>query len=61
MLARAAADQLGGLAGDGVERRLDAPVRPLGGLLAAFPGVAGTTLLGDGRVLMVLDPEAVIG
>ena len=25
------------------------------GILAATPGVAGTTLLGDGRVLIVLD------
>ncbi|QRE73169.1 chemotaxis protein CheA [Methylobacterium aquaticum] len=36
--------------------RLDGLVRPLPGL-AALPGLAGTTLTGDGRVLLVLDPE----
>ncbi len=35
--------------------RLDGLVRPLPGL-AALPGLAGTTLTGDGRVLLVLDP-----
>ncbi|MCF4127842.1 chemotaxis protein CheA [Methylobacterium sp. SyP6R] len=36
--------------------RLDGLVRPLPSL-AALPGLAGTTLTGDGRVLLVLDPE----
>ncbi|AWB20135.1 chemotaxis protein CheA [Methylobacterium currus] len=40
--------------------RLDGLVRPLPGL-AALPGLAGTTLTGDGRVLLVLDPDTVIG
>ncbi|MGY2048171.1 chemotaxis protein CheA [Methylobacterium sp. JK268] len=39
--------------------RLDALTRPLAGL-AATPGVAGTTLLGDGRVLVVLDPPGLV-
>ena len=30
------------------------------GLLAAMPNLLGTTLRGDGRVLLVLDPEALL-
>jgi len=30
------------------------------GLLAGLPGVAGTTLLGDGRVLIVLDMQELL-
>ncbi|PIK74786.1 chemotaxis protein CheA, partial [Methylobacterium frigidaeris] len=40
--------------------RLDGLVRPLPGL-AALPGLAGTTLTGDGQVLLVLDPESLVG
>lgn len=46
-----------GLAIDAVDDRLDLAVRPLDGLLAGMPGVTGAAMLGDGRVLMVLDPE----
>ncbi|MGK7867681.1 chemotaxis protein CheA [Falsiroseomonas sp. E2-1-a20] len=35
--------------------RMDAAVRPMGGLLAHAPGIMGTTLLADGSVLMILD------
>ncbi|RVU21937.1 chemotaxis protein CheA [Methylobacterium oryzihabitans] len=41
-----------------VRGHLDTAVRPPSGLLAALPDVAGTTVLGDGRVLVVLDPSA---
>lgn len=42
----------------GFAERLDAFVRPSAGLLAAVPGVTGSTLMGDGSVLLVLDlPE----
>ncbi|MGF3021763.1 chemotaxis protein CheA [Methylobacterium aquaticum] len=40
--------------------RLDGLVRPLPGL-AALPGLAGTTLADDGRVLLVLDPDTLVG
>jgi two-component system chemotaxis sensor kinase CheA len=30
-------------------------LKPLEGLLAGLPGIAGSTLLGDGSVLLVLD------
>jgi len=50
-----------GLAVDAIEDRLDVAMRPLEGLLAGMRGVAGTTVMGDGQVLMILDPEALIG
>jgi two-component system chemotaxis sensor kinase CheA len=48
----------GQLAGIQVERlgdRMEVMLAPLEGLLSGTPGIAGTTLLGDGRVLLVLD------
>lgn len=53
--------QLVGVEVDGVGERLDVFVRPLAGVLSDLPGVAGTALLGDGRVLLVLDLPALIG
>jgi len=42
----------------GFAERIDTLVRPSSGMLAAVPGVVGSTLLGDGGVLLVLDlPE----
>lgn len=49
------------LAIDAFGERVDSMVRPANGLLAALPGVAGTTLMGNGEVLVVLDPERLIG
>jgi len=40
---------------DHIAERVEAPLRPLAGVLAAFPGVLGTVLQGDGGVLLVLD------
>jgi two-component system chemotaxis sensor kinase CheA len=54
------ASQLVGLSVDAIDDRLDVAMRPLDGLLTGLPGVAGTTLLGDGQVLMILEPEALI-
>jgi len=47
--------QLGALEVDRLGERIDVMLKPMDGLLAGMPGVAGTTLLGDGRVLIVLD------
>ena len=44
-----------GLEVEAVEGRLDVLLRPPSGLLAATAAVSGTALLGDGRVLVVLD------
>jgi two-component system, chemotaxis family, sensor kinase CheA len=49
-----------GLAVDAVEDRLEVAVRPPEGLLANLPGLAGTTVLSDGEVLMILQPEALV-
>jgi two-component system chemotaxis sensor kinase CheA len=40
---------------DGFGERMDVMLKPMEGLLAGVGGFAGTTLLGDGRVLVVLD------
>ncbi len=49
------AGQLGGLRVDRIGERLEVILKPLDGLLSGMPGITGTTLLGDGRVLLVLD------
>jgi two-component system chemotaxis sensor kinase CheA len=55
-----AGGQLGGLEVERLGERMDVMLEPLDGLLAGTPGIAGTTLLGDGRVLIVLDPEELL-
>ncbi|WP_334162492.1 chemotaxis protein CheA [Phenylobacterium sp.] len=50
-----AAGQIVGLRVDRLGERMDVMLKPIGGLLSGAPGVAGATLLGDGRVLLVLD------
>ena len=54
-------DQPTGVEVDGLGERLDVIVRPLTSLLSGMRGVVGTGLLGDGRVLLVLDLPALIG
>ena len=49
------AGQVGGLRVDRIGQRLEVILKPLDGLLSGMPGITGTTLLGDGRVLLVLD------
>ena len=44
-----------GLVVEGFGGRVDGLVRPKSGLLAAVPGIAGTTILSDGGVLIVLN------
>lgn len=45
---------------DRFEERIDAVVRPPSGLVGSVPGLAGTTLIGNGRVLLVLDPATML-
>ncbi|HEY2007638.1 MAG TPA: chemotaxis protein CheA [Rhizomicrobium sp.] len=47
--------QLGGLEVERFGDRLDVMLKPMDGILQGMPGVAGTSLLGDGTVLIVLD------
>lgn len=55
-----AGGQIGGLQVERLGERLDIMLKPLDGLLAGTPGVAGATLLGDGRVLIVLDLQELL-
>lgn len=48
---------LTGLQVDRIGGRMEIMLQPMEGLLSDMPGIAGTTLLGDGRVLLVLDLE----
>lgn len=40
---------------DEIAERVEAPLRPMSGMLARYPGVLGAVLEGDGGVLLVLD------
>jgi two-component system chemotaxis sensor kinase CheA len=55
-----AAGRVAGLEVEAVRDRLDAILKPMEGLLANSRGYAGTTLLGDGSVLLVLDLKEII-
>jgi two-component system chemotaxis sensor kinase CheA len=57
----AVAGQLGGLEVDRLGERMNVMLKPPAGLLAGIPGIDGTTLLGDGRVLIVLDLGEIFG
>jgi two-component system chemotaxis sensor kinase CheA len=52
-----AGDQFGAVEVERLGERMDVMVKPMDGLLGGMKGVAGTTLLGDGRVLIVLDVQ----
>ena len=59
LLMRAAGDLIG-IAIDTIAERTQTLTRPLAGLLNGIPGIAGTTLTGDGKVLLVLDMEELL-
>jgi len=40
---------------DKIGERMEVMLKPLDGLLAGLPSIAGSTLLGDGSVLLILD------
>jgi two-component system chemotaxis sensor kinase CheA len=46
---------------DALAGRTDVLLRPSPGLLSGMHGLIGTALLGDGRVLMVLDLQELTG
>ncbi|HVC56752.1 MAG TPA: chemotaxis protein CheW [Stellaceae bacterium] len=52
--------QMIGLEVDAIERRQELFLKDLDPRLARFPGVGGASVLGDGRVVLVLDGEALI-
>jgi two-component system chemotaxis sensor kinase CheA len=47
--------QYGALRVDRIGERMEVMLKPLDGLLAGMRGLAGSTLLGDGSVLLILD------
>lgn len=55
LVVAAANGECGAFRVDRIVERLDLILKPLEGLLVGTPGIMGTTLLGDGRVLLVLD------
>jgi two-component system chemotaxis sensor kinase CheA len=56
----AIAGSLAGIQVDRLGERMEVMLKPLEGLLADVPGLTGTTILGDGRVLLVLDLGGVL-
>jgi two-component system, chemotaxis family, sensor kinase CheA len=54
------AGKIAALEVDAIGDRLEAVLKPMQGLLANARGYAGTTLLGDGRVLLVLDLKEIL-
>jgi len=52
--------QLGAVQVDKIGERMDIILKPLDGLLSGMPGLAGSALLGDGGVLLILDLAEVI-
>jgi two-component system chemotaxis sensor kinase CheA len=55
-----AAGRITALEIDAIRDRLDVVLKPMRGLLAVARGYAGTTLLGNGEVLLVLDMKEVM-
>ncbi|WKA30657.1 chemotaxis protein CheA [Bradyrhizobium roseum] len=55
-----AAGRMAALEIDAVRDRLDVVLKPMQGLLAGARGYAGTTLLGNGQVLLVLDVKEIL-
>lgn len=58
-MARVGGETLG-LIVDGFAQTIDVLLKPLEGPLAGMAGFAGTALLGDGSVLLVLDIKELI-
>jgi two-component system chemotaxis sensor kinase CheA len=55
-----AGDGFFGLEVDGIGDRLEVALRPMDGLLADIPAYLGTTLLGDGQVLLILNLKEIL-
>ena len=60
IIVAAVAGHLGGLRVDRLGERMEVMLKPMEGLLASVPGITGTSILGDGRVLLVLDLAEVL-
>jgi len=49
-----------GLIVDALRQREEIVIKPAEGVIANTPGLAGVTILGDGQVILILDPEQLI-
>jgi two-component system chemotaxis sensor kinase CheA len=49
-----------GIVVDEFREVVDIILKPMGGILGGLPGYAGSALLGDGSVLMVLNPKELL-
>jgi two-component system chemotaxis sensor kinase CheA len=49
-----------GLGVDAIYKRQEVVIKPLADYLSGLPGIAGATILGDGRPVLILDPRALI-
>ncbi len=52
--------RLAGIAVDALHGRSQTVVKPLGQMLRGLPGVAGSTILGSGRIALILDVPALL-
>jgi two-component system chemotaxis sensor kinase CheA len=50
-----------GIAVDAFRDVMEVIVKPLEGVLAGLPGYTGTAVMGDGRVVLVLDLKELVG
>jgi two-component system chemotaxis sensor kinase CheA len=60
LVIRAGRDLIG-IGVDAFGGHMDVLLRPMTGLLSSMPGVLGTTILGNGQVVMVLDLADLVG
>ena len=61
VLVLALGEQRIGIIIDAITERIESVTRPMGGLLTGVRGIAGTTVLGNGQVLLVLDVAELVG
>jgi two-component system chemotaxis sensor kinase CheA len=60
LLVLEAAGRIAAIEIDAIRDRIDVVLKPMQGLLAGARGYAGTTLLGNGEVLLVLDMKELL-
>jgi two-component system chemotaxis sensor kinase CheA len=53
-------EQFGAIEVDRLGERTEVMLKPMDGILAGTRGVAGATLLGDGKVLLILDVQELL-
>jgi two-component system chemotaxis sensor kinase CheA len=60
ILVMQAGNQRCGIGVDALYKRQEIVIKPLADYLSALPGMAGATILGDGRPIIILDPMTMI-